>query len=431
MGDLIRDALKDARIIPAEQTIKAKDFNNGKIALQNVIKHMQAIGINLWREKDGIIPLVTSREKYTLGPNGDEIANADDFFTTFLSADQVITDTLMNVVSTTGMVGAPDILGFNPATSTQDWTALNSATLAIVSSELKVTNVGGVAGGAEYDLDTVTGTTYQVDFSYTKGTSVSALFTVSDPSGDLDTVTLTATGTSKLEFTARDITTTFSIESTSIVIGETSLLGSLNYRDKTAGSRIGIAMDDGTRYWDDVVTVDSSLTATINNGLPSGTTSALSVYSFTELIPRPMRILQATFASTLTASEIPVNQWSGEEYFDQPDKASSGTIVNWYYSPKLTDGELFVWQVASNINQVLRFKYVRPFDVPESIDDPLDIPSEWYLPVKWAVASEVGPQYGVPQDRQLINEQKALTTKQEVLDFDVERDSMSLQPDFN
>ena len=98
---------------------------------------------------------------------------------------------------------------------------------------------------------------------------------------------------------------------------------------------------------------------------------------------------------------------------------------------QLTDGELEVWQVAGNVNQVLRFTYERPLLIPTASTDSIDFPSEWFMHLKWAVAAELGPQYGVKAERQLVLEAKSNQTLEAVMGHDVERDSMSLQPDFN
>lgn len=432
-GELITKALQNARIIAAEQAIKAKDFNNGLVALRLVFKHLQAQGPHEWTKEEAIIPLVTGQRKYVLGPDGDDIAK-EDLITTLLTADELAAATVIDLTSTAGMNGAADILLSNPANSTQDWTAINSATLATVSNELEVTNGAAVAGGAEFSLETTSGVTYQVNFEYSQGTSADADFTVSDVNGDLDTINLTSSGTSLLTFTARDTETVFSIENGSAVSGETSLLVSLNYVDKSSGDRVGIALDDGTRHWDDIVSVDSSIQITINNGLPSaasGATNTLNAYSYVNGIARPIHVLQSRFGETFTASEIPTEQWSREEYFDQPDKNSSGTVINWYYSPQLINGDLYLWQVASNINQVLRLTYSRALLIPTAPEDVLDLPSEWFIAVMWSIAAELGPQYGVKTDRQLILESKAQDAMEAALGNDVERDSMSLQPDFN
>ena len=429
-GDLIVDALQDARIIPAEQPVQDKDFQRGLKAIKAVIKHWQTQGIHLWSETRGIVLLNSSQRKYTMGPGGDEVAEEETFVDTTLTADQVTNDTTLALASTTGMEGAPNILSQDVTLSTQDWTAINSATLA-VSSGIEITNGAAVAGGAEFTLDTTPGVTYRVRFGYTKGTSTDADFTVLNGGVSADTVNLTATGTGELTITAVTGEITFRAENGTATIGHTSTVSSLNYIDETAGDRIGIELDDGTRQWTDILDVLSSTSVETREGLTSAAASGKTVYSYETQIDRPIRLMNAQFASTLTASETPITQWSRDEYFEQPDKSSSGTIVNWYYSPQLTLGDLFVWQVASNVRQVMRFDYVRPLIVPTAQSDVLDIPSEWEMPLKWAIAAEVGPGYGLKVDRQAVLEAKAGATLDQALGHDVERDSMSIQPDFN
>ncbi len=438
-GQLITNALRDARIIAAEQAIQAKDLDNGLTALNIIIKHWQAQGIHLWSEEEAIVPLVTGQRKYLLGPSGDDIGVASTFFNTTLTTALIANDTVITVASTTGtnvdgqslsMAGADDILATNPTTTTQDWIT-GASTIAVVFNGLEVTNSFALGGGVNFELDTTIGITYQVEVDYIAGTSGSADFKMFDIIGDLDTVSVAGSQTVFMEFTARELITTFEMLNGSTGVGDNNVIGSLNYRDKSTGDRIGIEMDDGSRFWDSIVTVDSSTQVTINNGVPSGSAINNTVYTYGTAIARPMRLLQGRFAETVTASEIPVRQWSRDEYFDQPDKDSSGTVVNWYYTPKLTNGELYVWQVANSINQVLRLTYVDVIDIPTDTDDPLDFPSEWYMPLKWAIAAELGPSYGIADNRQLILEQKAFTTLESVLGFDVERESMSFQPDFN
>jgi len=428
-GDLITRALRSSRIIATEQPIQDKDFQQGFDAIESVLKHWQAQGIHLWSKTSAIIPLVKDQRKYLLGPGGDEIAELDTFVNTTLTSALIATTTTLPVVSTTGMAGAPNILSQDVTLSTQDWTAINSATLS-VSSGILITNGAAVAGGAEFTLDTTIGRTYRVRFGYTKGTSVSAVFTVLNGGVSADTTTLTATGTGELTITALTSTITFRAENTSAVSGETSTVSSLNFIDESEGDRIGIELDDGTRQWTDILDVLSSTSVELKTGLTGAAATSNTVFSYEIQIGRPLRLLNAQFGETITASEIPVNRWSEDEYFDQSDKDSSGTVVNWYYTPSLNLGELFVWQVAANVNQVLRFRYNRPINIPTAQSDLLDIPSEWNMPLQWAIAAEVGPGYGLKAERQLTLELKAGTTLDEALGHDVERDSMLIQPDF-
>ena len=427
-GDLITGALRKSRIIPAEQPVQNVDLQAGLTALNMVIKHWQAQGIHLWSETEAIIPLITGQRKYLLGPGGAEIAEANTFVNTTLTAAQIATDTVLTLTDTTGMEGAPDILESDVTTSTQDWTAINSAILT-VDDGINIENGATDTGGAEYELDVTAGETYRVSFGYTKGCSLGATFTVLNGGVVADTIELSATGTGVLTITAVTNEITFSAENTSKALGKDSTVTSLNYIDETTGDRIGVELDDGTRQWTDIISV-ASPQVTLKEGLTDAAASGLSVYSYSAQIDRPIRILNTQFGETLTASEIPVNEWAREEYFDQSDKDSSGTIVNWYYSPQLSLGELYLWQVAANINQVVRFTYVRPLDIPTDQIDSVDIPSEWYMPLEWAVAAELGPSYGVPENRQLVIESKAASSLEKSMGHDVERDSMAIQPDF-
>ena len=70
VGTMIEESLRDARIIPSEQTVQAIDYTKGLSALNNVIKYWQTEGVHLWQIKRGVLPLITSQQVYSLGPSG-------------------------------------------------------------------------------------------------------------------------------------------------------------------------------------------------------------------------------------------------------------------------------------------------------------------------------------------------------------------------
>lgn len=432
-GEIITQALRDSRIIPVEQSVQAIDFARGIEALNNIATEWQSQDINLWLTDHAVLPLVTDQRKYLLGPGGDECANEDNFFSTTLGANQVASDTAITVVSTTDMVAAPNILVTDPTASTQDWTAINSATLSI-SGGLVITNVGATAGGADFSLTTTIGQTYRVRFGYTLGTSSSCTFSVLNGVTVADTITLSATAANtELTITAATATITFRAQNVSTTTGETSTVSSLNFVDDETGSRIGFELTDGSRFWDRVLNVNTSATIDITAGLPSAASNGLSVFFYTTQIDRPLRLLRngGQYSDTITGSETPANRWSRDEYFNQPDKDASGTVTQWYYQPTLENGELFVWQVASSVNNILRFSYIRPALVYTEKTDLLDFPSEFFMPLKWAIAAEIGPSYGVKDNRQLVLESKAVGKLEQALAHDTEMDAFYIQPDFN
>jgi hypothetical protein len=429
-GDIIQEALRDARIIPAEQPVQNADYARGLTALNNVSKYWQTKGPKQWLIGRAILPLVVDQRKYSLGPDGDYCTSESDFYNTTTTVALVATNTAITVATTANMVEAFNILDTDPTDSTQDWTAINSATLAI-SSGLVVTNVSSTAGGASYVLDTTVGITYRVRFGYTKGTSSGAVFTVLNGATVADTLTLTASAASQeLTITAIDDTITFRMDNSSSTTAHTNTVYDLEYVDEASGSYIGIEQDDGTRFWDRVLNVTSSTALEILSGVASAAASGNSVYYYADQIERPLRIENIMYASSLTGSEIPVVGWSRQEYFNQPDKDSSGTVVNVYYNATLGTGELYAWQVAGNINNVIRFDYLKPMKIYSSISDEINYSEEYFLPLKWALAAEIGPQYGVKTDRQQYLEEKSAVTLSEAMDNDAEFDSIYLAPDF-
>jgi hypothetical protein len=205
--------------------------------------------------------------------------------------------------------------------------------------------------------------------------------------------------------------------------------------DSTAGmvaaDIIGVLLDDGTRHWTTIVSVDSSLLLTINTGLPSGAAIDNSVFTYTTILDRPVRILQArrdTIGST--SDEVVAHQWSREEYFAQPNKTSQGTTNNWYYSPLTTNGRMYVWQTANSADQIVRFTFERPIDVYTDISDSILVPAEWYRVLKFNLAADIGPDTDVTTDRLNYITEKAKVLLDDALGSDQEFESISIQPNF-
>ena len=425
---IIVAAYRAGGIIPSEQGIQPFETERGLEALNFLIKEWQTQDIHLWSKTEAIIPLNVGQSKYLLGPTGDEVGEETGFNCTNLEANQVATDTVLTVFDSTGMTGASDILAVSPTISTQDWTAINSATLSSDGTKLTVTNGAAVAGGAEFTLETENTKRYIVKFDYEKGTSAGATFSIVS-GATLATTTLTATTSNvELSFTANLDNVTFRFENTSAVSGETSLALNLNYIETSTGDRIGIELDDKTRQWTNIITVNSSTELRIADGLTSAASDKNIIYTYSTMIDRPLRVLQTRYADRLDRSEIPTNQWSREDYFDQPDKTSEGTVTQWYYSPQLTNGDLRVWQTASNVNNVLRFTFTRPLEISTDLVDSPDIPAEWVSALKWNLAARLAIEFGALSRLQVIK-QEAAVTLQNALDYDVERSSMIIQPD--
>lgn len=430
-GQIIEEALRDARIIPAEQPISATDYENGLDALNNVSKYWQTKGIHLWLEERAVLPLNVGQKVYELGPDGDPCGYEDSFMDTQVSVAASAGATSLSVDTTVGMVAAPDILDSDPTDSTQDWTATN-ATLS-VSSGLRVTNSGAASGSATYELAATIGQTYRVRFGFTLGTSVSATISVLNGATVEDSVLLSASDASnELTITAEVDPIVFKVANTSATATQYSTVYDLQYVDDQTGSRIGVQLaDDQLMQWNYVLNVDSLTAVTLTDPLDDDVEVDNQVFSFSRQIDRPLRVYNFMYTPQSGASGTPVAKWSRQEYMQQPNKDGQGTVVNWYYNPTLAEGKLFVWQTAASIQNLLAFDVRKPLSVYDDISDTLDYPDEYLLPLKWGIAADLGPQYGVKQAAQTILEQKASDTLESTLGNDNELDSMLIGPDYN
>lgn len=209
----------------------------------------------------------------------------------------------------------------------------------------------------------------------------------------------------------------FEITVESNVSGASASIDSLQLRDAVdIGDHIGIRLDDGSRFWSTIDDILSDTELVITDALPSSAAAGNSVFVFEDLIDRPLRIYNGRTQTFGDDNEIPVDDWSRQEYMQQPLKSSQGIPVNMYYTPELGDGRVYIWQTASNSNQLLLFTYDKPFEVtPDTASQP-DIPVEWANPLKWAIAKELIPGYGVPPDKAAEIRTNAVETLKEAQD---------------
>lgn len=194
-------------------------------------------------------------------------------------------------------------------------------------------------------------------------------------------------------------------------------------------SFVGVELDNGTRHWATMVALAGG-TIAIDSPIPSAATAGNSIYIYINKIDRPVRILDARHAYEYALSETPVNQTSRQQYYQYPNKGDEGSSVNeYYYSPQLELGKLSVWPTASRSSQILRFTFVKPQYIPQDQSENLLIPNEWFLPLKWALASELGVTYAIASERLVMIQNKAASSLDAAMSNDVEVDYFSIQPD--
>ena len=195
-----------------------------------------------------------------------------------------------------------------------------------------------------------------------------------------------------------------------------------------AGMAIGFELTSGERWWDVIDTVPDSTTVTTIGTAPSG--GGDTVYAYADLIDQPVRILDARASNRYDQDEITTEQLSRQEYYRQPSKLSTGITTSWYYSRQLSVGHLMVWPVASNCRGVLRFSFVKPMTIPTDQAEQIEIPQEWYLAIRWAVAASLATTNQIDVQRIALCKANAEMYKAEALNIDIDMGSFSIYPDY-
>ncbi len=137
---------------------------------------------------------------------------------------------------------------------------------------------------------------------------------------------------------------------------------------------------------------------------------------------RPLRIESVRFKDS-SGTETPiVTEMSREEYFELPNKDSSGTTTNFYYDPQYPQGVLYVWPVLSSATtETLEFTYQRPFEDFDSNADEPDFPQEWFRALVSNLGADLHPAFypSNPEKTAFLRSQ-AQNDLMEALDFDRE-----------
>lgn len=193
--------------------------------------------------------------------------------------------------------------------------------------------------------------------------------------------------------------------------------------------QIGIELDDGTRFWTTIATIPDSSSVTIATGVTSASSSGKSVFTFTNLLERPLRIYDYARRQTFGQnSEIELNKFSRQDYFTQVNKVSSGTLAGFYYSRQRDTGLLYVWQPPSNNTQLLRFTFERNIEDIDQQVNTLDVPTEWMEAIVYNLAARLAISYTVNPNTTQIVEIKAQQYLEEMLGFDEENVDFKMEP---
>lgn len=194
---------------------------------------------------------------------------------------------------------------------------------------------------------------------------------------------------------------------------------------------VGIELSDGTMQW---TTMSSKIGSTIalNNGLTNSVASGANVflYQTSNLITRPLRIVAAYNYNIAGQESFPINIITKDQYLSLGNKNSQGVTTQIYYDPLLTNGLLYVYPQFLTGNYYIQITYQKEFDDFNSGTDNPNFPQEYDIALTLALASLLGPKYGLDKDRQMDMMEQAKEFKEMALSMGNEEGSLLIQPDW-
>lgn len=194
------------------------------------------------------------------------------------------------------------------------------------------------------------------------------------------------------------------------------------------GDNIGVVLDDDTFHWTTVNGAPSGSTVTLTDDMPSAAASGNAVYAYADKVVRPLRLHQVRIE--IDGQQTPINQYSRQEYFDQPNKGTEGRPTQFYYNPTLDTGTLYLWPTSDTVDNLIQFTFEKPLEDFDDLANHGYMPVEWEEAFKYNLAYRMAFEYGVPiQTRQEIK-MMANETLSVVESWDREDATVQLMPDF-
>jgi hypothetical protein len=185
--------------------------------------------------------------------------------------------------------------------------------------------------------------------------------------------------------------------------------------------KIGIQLDDGTLQWTTV------------NGAPVGNVITLTavttdtvavdnvVYAYTTKAQRPLDIIEARLRNHSNI-DTPLYLGSRREYMNLSDKTTDGVPTQLFYDRQLATGVLYTWPRCNDVQQRIRMTLKYPIQDMDALNNDFDFPQEWYRALKFNLAVEVAPEFGIEASQTVQN--NAVISLYEAAGWDREQGSV-------
>lgn len=216
---------------------------------------------------------------------------------------------------------------------------------------------------------------------------------------------------------------------TSISADEASgqtVLSITNTDNISANDYIGIVLDDGSIHWTTVVSKGAS-SVTVADAISDDATAGNRVYSYTYKLARPMHISDVRVRNDSDV-DVSVRRISRKEYYNIPDKYTTGLPMVWYYDTQLSGGTLHLWPAPESANIRVKMSFQRTLeDFDSGVDNP-DFPVEWSEALAYGLAVRLAPMFSA-EEKLAVIAPIASDLLEGLKDWDNEKTSLFVRPD--
>lgn len=126
-------------------------------------------------------------------------------------------------------------------------------------------------------------------------------------------------------------------------------------------------------------------------------------------ITPPVDILSARLKDS-DDNEVPLKRMTRQEYDEISNKTDTNTPMAFYYERRLDSGYFYLDTIPSDIvNYTIEITYLDQLAALETVSSTTDFPQEYFRALKFALAVDLGPEYGVDIKTIIVLRDEALS----------------------
>ncbi len=163
----------------------------------------------------------------------------------------------------------------------------------------------------------------------------------------------------------------------------------------TANDILLIVSADGTRQQRVVSSVDSATELTLTVALTTAVTSGDTVFCYadTATLFNPRQLYNFRLKDHNGIDRM-LTELSRSDYFSINDKTMAGTPTQYFIDNQLVNKQIHVFPVPADLNESLRFTYVKYLDDITSLTQNVEFPLDWLDALIYNLAVRVAANFG-------------------------------------